>query len=434
MRKPIVEALGRIGAERPNLVIAPLARALRESDPATKAVAASTFCLLAKKSAAAASPYLRIAARDTDREVRTAAAACLGSLAEGDPKGAARIAIDLASATEPSVRAAAAVSLGALAGKARDLVLPPLVKLLQDTDRSVRVAAAEAIVVYGTKTHAQLGKRADEIEHALSSFLAGDPADRQLAIRAAVANGLHGLLRQAAADSDQEIRLAAVQAAASLNPPALDILQRGVEDHATDVRAEAVRRLAGISGDGAQKVLPLFETMLRSGDPATRRAGATALGDLAGVTEATTRLLAATLRQTGESVRAAAAEALGRIAERDPDRATAILEKALTDPTHDVRMAAVRGLGGVWSRQRQPAEIAGVLETSETDSARRLVALEALVLQAQGGPHKDAATKELERIAAAGPPLARLVAEVGRAFLDAKPGQMHAFLEKLLGG
>src|SRR5439155_16590838 len=42
MRKPIVEALGRIGQERPNVVIAPLARALRESDPATKAVAAST--------------------------------------------------------------------------------------------------------------------------------------------------------------------------------------------------------------------------------------------------------------------------------------------------------------------------------------------------------------------------------------------------------
>jgi HEAT repeat protein len=434
MRKSIVEALGRIGQERPAVVIAPLARALREGDPATKAVAASTFCLLAKKSAASASPYLRVAARDTDREVRTAAAACLGSLAEGDPKGAARIAVDLASATEASVRAAAAVSLGALAGKARDLVLPPLVKLLQDPDRSVRVAAAGAVAAYG-KTHAGLGKRAEEIERALAGFLTqGDPADRQLAIRTAAQNGLQGLLRQAASDSDEEIRLEAVQAAAGLNPPALDILQRAVEDRSITVRGEAVRRLAGISGEGAQKVLPIFETMLRSGDPATRRAGAIALGDLAGVTDATTRLLAATLRQTGETVRAAAAEALGRIAERDPDRATGILEKALLDPAHDVRMAAIRGLGGVWARRRSPAENAVVLETSETDSSRRLVALEALVLQAQLGPNKEPASKALERIASGGPPLARLVAQVGRAFLDAKPGQMHAFLEKLLGG
>jgi HEAT repeat protein/DNA-binding MarR family transcriptional regulator len=432
VRKSIIEALGRIGQERPNVVIAPLAKALREGDPTTKAAAAGTFCLLAKKSAAAASPYLRIAARDTDREVRTAAASCLGSLAQGDPKGAARIATELASASEASVRAAAASSLGALAARASDLVLPPLVKLLQDPDHGVRVAAAEAIAAAG-KAHVHLGKRSDEVEHALAGLLAqSDPADRLLAIRAAAQNNLQGLLRQAAADGDDGLRLAAVQAAAALNPPALDILQRAVEDRSGPVRAEAVRRLAGTSGEGAQRVLPIFETMLRSGDPASRRAGAAALGDLAGVTEQTTRILAATLRQTDESVRTAAAEALGHIAERDPDRATSILEKTLSDPAHDVRTAAIRGLGGVWSRRKSPAEIGAVLETSETDSARRLVALEALVLQAQD--HKTAAAKELERVAQTGPPLARLAAQVGRAFVDSRPAPMHDFLEKLLGG
>jgi HEAT repeat protein len=434
MRKPIVEALGRIGQERPNVAIAPLARALREGDAATKAAAASTFCLIARKSPAAASPYLRIAARDDDRDVRTAAAACVGSLAEGDPKGAARIATELAAATEASVRSAAATSLGALAGKAHDAVLPPLVKLVQDPDHGVRVAAVEALSGFG-KTKGHLGKRAEEVERALAAFLAqGDAADRRLAIRAAAQNGLHGLLRQAATDPEENLRLEVVQAAAALEPPAIDILQRAVEDRASPVRAEAVRRLAGVSGEGAQKVLPIFETMLRSGDPATRRAGATALGDLAGVTEATTQLLAATLRQSGESVRAAAAEALGRIAERDPDHATDILEHTLKDPAHDVRMAAIHGLAVVWARRKKPADIAHVLETSETDSSRRLVAMEALVLQAQQGAHKEEAAKALERIAASGPPLARLVAQIGRAFIDAKPAQMHAFLEKLLAG
>jgi HEAT repeat protein len=332
------------------------------------------------------------------------------------------------------VRAAAAASLGALAARAHDVVLPPLVKLLQDPDHGVRVAAAEALAASG-KAHVHLGKRGEEVERALAGFLTqGDPADRQLAIRTAAQNGLQGLLRQAASDPDEAIRLEAVRAAAALNPPALDILQRAVEDRSGPVRAEAIRRLAGISGESAQKVLPIFETMLRSGDPSTRRAGAMALGDLAGVTEATTRILAATLRQTGESVRAAAAEALGRIAERDPDRATSILEKTLGDPAHDVRMAAIRGLGGVWARRHSPADNAEVLETSETDSARRLVALEALVLQVQDGAHHEAAAKELARIAESGPPLARLLAQVGRAFKDGQPAAMHAFLEKLLGG
>jgi HEAT repeat protein len=208
-----------------------------------------------------------------------------------------------------------------------------------------------------------------------------------------------------------------------------------VEDPSSAVRADAIRRLAGISGTGAQEVLPIFEAMLRSGDAATRRAGVTALGDLAGVDELTTRLLEEILRERGEAVRAAAAESLGRIAERNPGRAAFLLERALADPAHDVRMSAVRGLGRVWARLRAPGDLAAVLERSETDSARRLVALEALVAQADAtGPTRDAAAQALDKLALSGPPLARLATQVGRNFIGARPGEMHAFLEKLLGG
>src|SRR5262249_26823875 len=159
------------------------------------------------------------------------------------------------------------------------------------------------------------------------------------------------------------------------------------EDRHLLVRTEAIRRLAGVSGVSAEQVLPIFESMLRSGDPGTRRAGALALGDLAGAGEVATRLLAAALRQPGEGVRAAAAEAAGRIAERARERAPPLLESALGDPAHDVRAAAIHGLGGVWSRRRTPEELGRVLETSEAESDRRLVALHALVLQARGREH-----------------------------------------------
>jgi hypothetical protein len=184
--------------------------------------------------------------------------------------------------------------------------------------------------------------------------------------------------------------------------------------------------------------------MLRAGDPATRRAGAIALGEIAGPADSATAMLGAVLRQRGESVRAAAAEAIAHIAQRDPKAATPLLEQALADPAHDVHSAAIRGLGAVWAAERSPANVAGILEGSEADSVKRLVALEALVLQAtqppeaKNGSKPSAKAKEakalLERISQSGPPLARLAAQVGRLFLTGRREDMHAFLEKLYGG
>jgi hypothetical protein len=40
----------------------------------------------------------------------------------------------------------------------------------------------------------------------------------------------------------------------------------------------------------------------------------------------------------------------------------------------------------------------------------------------------------LQRAADGGPPLARLAAQIGRAFLEARPQDLHVFIERLLGG
>jgi Tfp pilus assembly protein PilF len=131
---------------------------------------------------------------------------------------------------------------------------------------------------------------------------------------------------------------------------------------------------------------------------------------------------------------------LARIAQRDPSAAGQYLEQAINDPAHDVRAAAIRGLGTTWARQRRPAEIGDLLETCETDSARRLVAIEALVIQAsqtsKGKPSDDAkqARALLDSLATSGPPLARLAAQVGRAFLGAPLEEMHAFFDRMYGG
>ena len=443
-RKAIVEALAQIGQTRPGAALPPLARALKGGEIPTRVSAARAFCEMAKKAPVAASPYLRIASRDDNREVRTEAAACLGSLTEGDPKGAARMAVQLASSDEPAVRAAVAASLGALAKEARDIVLAPLIGLLEDRERAVRMAAAEALLACG-KAKVPTGKHAAELEKKLSAFFGqGDLEERQLALRTASQLSVAAILRQAARDSDESMRLEAMKAAAAMDPIPLDILQAGSEDRDAFVRTEAVRALATASGAGAAKVLPVFETMLRAGDPATRRAGAIALGEMAGASDSATALLGMVLRQRGESVRAAAAEAIAHIAQRDPKAATPLLEQALADPAHDVHSAAIRGLGAVWAAERSPVEVTAILEASEADSVKRLVALEALVLQATALPDAKKESKSgakakeakalLERVAASGPPLARLAAQVGRVFLNGRREEMHAFLEKLYGG
>jgi HEAT repeat protein len=408
---------------------------LREGDASSRAGATATFCMIAKKNAAAVAPYLRVASRDDAREVRTGVAACLDDLANDDARGAARIAAELAGAGEAAVRTAAAASLGQLAPKARDLVIGPLLQLLADGDRGVRMTALESAISYADLPGQ--ARHGEDLEKALSLLFAqGDADERRLVVRAAARSRATNLLRHTANDADENVRIAAIAAAATANlgPAGLEILRNAVDDRSPMVRVEAISRLAKATGEGSKQVLPVFASMLRSGDPAARRAGALALGDFSGGGEAGIDLLASVLEQRGESVRAAAAEALGRISKGDPDRTRPLLEKALRDPAYDVRTQAIRGLGAIWAKQKPTEEIAATLERSEMDSSRRFVALEALVIQAREGATEKTARAALERVAGSGPPLARLAAQVGRAFLHTDPSAMHQFLEKLLGG
>ncbi len=443
VRRQIVEALGRLGETRPAAALPPLAHTLKDPDVGTRVAVAIAFCGLARKNAVAASPYLRIAARDDHRDVRAAAAACVEELAAGDPRGGAKMATELAGADEPAVRAAAALSLGRLAVRvpAPEVALSTLFKLTDDADGSVRDAAVRALTAFGESGAGGPGfaesKRGADAERALtSSLLQGDVPARQLVVTAAAKNRLPGVLRQATTDSDESVRLAAVQAAGALAPPALDVVRASVDDRSAKVRAAATRILAAASSGGAKEVLPIYEAALRGGDHAARQAAIVGLGDLIGAGEPAARLLGEALQQRSESIRAAAAVALGHLAERDPAAALPALERALHDPSYDVASAAVPGLALAWSRRLSPDALAEILIGAETDSARRFAALEALVLRAGRGQDASAraAVAALARVSETGPPLARLSAQLGRAFLGTPSANLHGFLERLLGG
>jgi HEAT repeat protein len=441
VRKSLVEALAQLGESRPAAVLPPLAHAIKDSDTATRIAAAGAFCALAKKNAAAVSPYLRIAARDDKDEVRTAAAACLGDVAAADPKAAARMAAELADAAQPSVRGAAARALGGVGGPTAQLALPTLLKLLGDPDRDVRAAAERAFATTAPglfAAGAAPARRGGEAEHALeSAMVQGDAAERRAIVASAAKAGLWGLLKQAARDGDETVRLEVVRAAGG-NPAGLEIVRGAVDDRAESVRAEAMRLLAGAAGSSARDVLPTFEAMLHGGDRAAREAAVAGIGELPDPGDAGFRLLGEAIGSRSESLRTAAAQAFGRLAGRDPGRVAPVLERAVRDPAYDVRSAALPALALVWSRQLDPHALGRALLTADGDSTRRFVALEALVAIAQRtaapAAERTAARREIDRVADAGPALARLAAQIGRSFIDAPPSELHLFIERLFGG
>jgi len=441
VRRQIVEALGRLGETRPAAALPPLARALQEPDAATRTAVATAFCALARQNAVAASPYLRVAARDQSRDVRAAAAACLDDLVSGDPGGGMKMATELASSDEVTVRAAAASSLSRLAQRTPEVALGTLFKLLADSDPAVRIAAARGLQAFGESGAGGPGfgesRRGTEAERALIAALAqGDVTERRLVVAAAAANRLTGLLRQATTDGDQTVRLQAVEAAGKLAPPALDVVRESVDDRSPIVRTAATRILAGAAGDGAKEVLPIYEAALRGGDRAARQAAIVGLGELSGADVPAAQLLGEALQQRSESIRASAAQALGHLAERAPSVALPILENALHDPSYDVASAAVPGLALAWSRRSSSEALSAIMAASEADSARRFVALEALVMQAEQRqtPTAGAALAVLRRLGEQGPPMARLAAQLARAFLGTPTADFHIFLEQLLGG
>ncbi len=445
VRRSMVEALGRLGQTRPAAAIPALALAVHDPDVATRVNVARAFCGLARENAGAAAPYLRSAARDDAREVRAAAAACIEELTTGDPRGGIKMALELVASDEPGVRAAATASLGSLASRAPELAFSTLLKLVEDPDAAVRAAAVRGLVQFGEAGAGGPGfaesKRGAEAERALVAVFAGsDVQSRLLIVAAGAKNRLTGVLRLALTDPDEGVRLQAVRAAGSSTPPELEVVRGAVDDRAPAVRAEATRLLAGTTGAGAREVIPIYEAALGGGDRVAREAAIAGLGELAAAGDAGAKLLGDAMGQRSESIRAAAARALGRLAEKNPAAALPILERALHDPAYDVANAAIPGLAVAWSRQLSGGALAQIMLESEADSARRFVALEALLWRAQSGtPGAEgvAARREaadaLGRVADSGPPLARLAGQLGRAFATTPAAKMHPFLERLLG-
>jgi HEAT repeat protein len=110
--------------------------------------------------------------------------------------------------------------------------------------------------------------------------------------------------------------------------------------------------------------------------------------------------------------------------------ATEQLTHALTDPSRDVREAAVAGLGLIWADLPTQQLIEKL--SDEADADTRYAAGLALTRQADG-PRGSSALHALNDVADKGAPAARLTARVARAFVG-RAEAMESFLHILRDG
>ena len=332
MRPRLIETLARLGEGRPAVAWPPL-RARQGQRRRHGVAAASGFCALAKKNAAASAPsWHRREGRPRRRPHRGRRVS--GRPRAGGPKAAARlVGRSWPGRRSHAVRAAAADALGTVSAEAAALVLffffffffLTLLDLMADGDPQVRATPRRVREGCAWPAGRQTLCRSGEGAGGRASSRAAPPnAELGCVFTAAAKAGLWGLLRQAARDGDEAVRLEAVRAAGASKGPGLEVVRGAVDNQSQAVRAEAMRLLAGGAGGGARDALPTFEAMLHGADAPARTAAVAGIGELPDAGEAGVRLLGEALAQRSEALRAAAARALGRLAEREPARVAPI--------------------------------------------------------------------------------------------------------------
>ena len=415
-RRTAAQVYGRLARKNPQVFVYVASAARTKEDPLLRQVAVDTICPLLddKKLAANAATVLRDAAGDEQADVRRRVAVCLRGRPSGDD-ALARVAPRLATDADPAIRADAARALAGAAGSKNGKGAgAALVALLADDDAGVRAAAARGL--------AALGKDAPEgADDALRTAWARASDPEKLALLgAAQAVGAPRLIEGGSSDPSPDVRARTLAAAVALKLPTASFLGPGLADPDPRVRREALRLVADPASQlPPQAAIDTLELGARDADPLVRAAALEALVGLEEPAGAEVRL-GALLESPSEGVRALAASAGRGLAARDPKRAQKLLEPALRDAAHDVRVAATAAMGEALASSEAPAKLVERLRDSETDAPRRLAAAAALLALARRSPTgAEEITAALAPLAKDGPPMARFTATLVTGLLAA---------------
>jgi HEAT repeat protein len=306
LRQEAARALGDFGADAGSAIPA-LVKALEdEEEPFARAVS-DTLARIGPQ----ALPALRKAATTDHPRVRAGAFRALGRLGAAAREEAALLRKGLKD-RDPTVRAEAAVALWRIEGKT-DEGMPILLQDLQNKDLAERWPVARALGILGSAA-----KTPDpDVTAALVGVLKeGDARLRVHAVKALWEMNRQvrltiPLLQPTLRDPDELVRLTALEVLGDMGsePPVLGLLREAFKDKALPVLVAATEAAARIGSEA----VPLLIEALRHENPRVRAAAAEALGRIDPPAKAASKALLEAARDRDERVRGPAIRALQAI-------------------------------------------------------------------------------------------------------------------------
>lgn len=296
---------------------------------ATRETTLALVWTLGKTRDPAALPEFERLARSADADVRAAVAGALGKIAE---RGAVRLLCELLADRSERVRAAAVNALGSVGSED---VVPALERVLQDPDAFVRNRVA---ITFG-----RIGgpKSLAALDHARTRFAGDVTASAYVVIGYALCGSEEGFGRAIAALADaqvqQEVARLVEQEPAELRRRFREYLHLDGEDGPVPLEAAAL--------------LQTYATTIRTNRDAQVRCAAIEAIRSLGAEGCRELLLDAVATDPSPEVRRQALAVLAPAVRE----VSAAFEQALKDPSPEVQVAAVAGLGRTGSPQHNRA-------------------------------------------------------------------------------
>jgi hypothetical protein len=424
-RRDAAKIFAHLAKKKGGYVTEYLANAAKNSeDPALHPIGVEGLCNASLAGSPDARRALARSVDDPSLDVRKLVMSCV---VDGpDPaKNGAVIAARLVRDPDGEIRADAARVLAMTVGKGKAAggVAEALVALLDDPDRDVRIIGIGAIESLGSDAPkaaaTQMGKM----------FERADEEEKLALLKAAKQTGAGELVALAVADSSAHVREAAVDAALGSGMRAAATLSAALADADPQVRKVALEHLAKDKVD-PQVLDRALSLAVRDPDPELSQLALTTIARVA-AKDAVVARLHRSLASRVERERAQAAAAAIGLVDRDVEASRGLLEPLLDDPSHDVRVAMVPALAAVYAKTNTPDKLAELMNDSEGNAMRRLVAAAAFVTLAHTDAGQAAATAALKKVVASGPAMARQTARLVAGLITGKADGI-AFLQELV--
>ena len=427
-RRMVARALAYLANRRPRAASVYISAAARNTDDAgLRPIGVTGLCSSARRGYKPALGGLVRAAGDPSTTVRTVAIECVVDNPKATQSIASRAASKLLDDRDPTLRKEAAAALLGLAtaGKISKQTAQALERLLGDANRNVRLIALQGITKMGTKAP-------DSMPGALAkAFRVADERERLALLQTAQDIGDGELAAIALRNESAVVRIAGIDAAIATKTGMRAALQAGLTDKVRSVRLASLHRLTQYKDSLDQEAIDRALVLgIADDDPAIRDLALTSMAKLAAKGKVLAQLRLALLSRS-EKERSRAARAASGLVERYAQDAELLLVPLLSDPSHDVRVAALPSLAAAYTKTNAPKQLEKMLRDSERDAMLRLVATAAFVVLSQTEAGRPAALEALSRLADKATPLVRSAAALGKGLIEHNADGV-AFLQLLV--